>query len=141
LAHTLSARKRWRQSLQRRERNRAVAGAAKTYVTTARSAIGVGDPAQAEVAVREAVSALDRASQKGAVHPRNAARRKSRLMLSYNRALGSPPEEAPKPARGRRQAEPKAAKKPSAKAVPKAKKTTAKKTTTKKTAAKKTTKK
>jgi small subunit ribosomal protein S20 len=141
LAHTLSARKRWRQSLRRRERNRAAAGAAKTYVTTARSAIAAGDAAQAEVAVREAASALDRASQKGAVHPRNAARRKSRLMLGYNRTLGSAAAEAPKPARGRRQTEPKAAKKPSARGAPKAKKTTAKKTTTKKTAAKKTTKK
>jgi small subunit ribosomal protein S20 len=139
LAHTLSARKRWRQSLRRRERNRAVAGAAKTYVTSARSAIQAGDMGRAEGAVREAASALDRASQKGAVHPRNAARRKSRLMLSYNRTLASAPEEAPKPARGRRQTEPKAAKKPSAKGAPKAKKTTAKKATAKKTTAKKTT--
>jgi hypothetical protein len=110
-------------------------------VTTARSVIGAGDAAQAEVAVRQAASALDRASQKGAVHPRNAARRKSRLMLSYNRTLGSAAVEAPKPARARRQTEPKAAKKPPAKAAPKATKPAAKKTTTKKPAAKKTTKK
>lgn len=143
MAHTLSARKRWRASLRRRERNRAFASAAKTHVSGAARAIQTGDAAQVEPAIRQAISALDRASQKGVIHPKNAARRKSRLMLRYNRAVTAVPEEPVKPARRRRQAEPKAetAKKAPAKGAARAKKTTAKKTTTKKTTAKKSTKK
>jgi small subunit ribosomal protein S20 len=137
LAHTLSARKRWRASLRRRERNRVFVSAAKTHVSSATRAIETGDGAEAETAVRRAASALDRASQKGIIHPRNAARRKSRLMLRYNRALAAAPEGPVKPARRRRPAEPKAetAKKAPAKATT-AKKTTAKKTTAKKSAKK-----
>ena len=41
---------------------------------------------QAEEAVRVAVIALDKAARKGAIHPRNAARRKSRLMKRLNAA-------------------------------------------------------
>ncbi len=70
---------------------------------------------EAEVAVRQAVSALDKASQKGVIHPNSAARRKSRLMTKYNAALAAAAlaeEEVPKPkTRGRRtkkQAEPEA---------------------------------
>ena len=40
----------------------------------------------AEVATMEAIVALDRAAQRGAVHKRNAARRKSRLMRRLNAA-------------------------------------------------------
>ncbi len=120
--------------------------AAKTYVSGAMRTIQAGDAAQAELAVRQAASALDRASQKGTIHPRNAARRKSRLMLQYNRAVTAVSEEAAKPARRRRQPEPEAevaAEAPAkgrARAKPStAKKATTKKTTTKKATAKKTT--
>lgn len=151
MAHTLSARKRWRASLKRRERNRAYASAARTLVSGAKAAIQTGDSAQTEPAIRRAISALDRASQKGIIHPKNAARRKSRLVLGYNRAVTAVAEEPAKPTRRRRQAEPKAAEEAPAKGATRAKKTatrtraakatTAKKTTTKKTAAKKSTKK
>lgn len=141
MAHTLSARKRWRASLRRRDRNRVFSRAAKTYVSSATQTIRRGDAAQAELAVREAASALDRASQKGTIHPRNAARRKSRLMLRYNRAITAVPEEAAKPARRRRQTEPEPEpeKKAPAKGTVRGKKTTTKKPAAKKTAAKKTT--
>lgn len=143
MAHTLSARKRWRASLRRRDRNRVFVRAAKTYVGSATQTIQTGDAAQAELAVRQAASALDRASQKGIIHPRNAARRKSRLMLQYNRAVTAAPEEAAKPARRRRQAEPEpeAKKKAPAKGTVRGKKTTTKKPAAKKTTAKKTAKK
>ena len=148
MAHSLSARKRWRASLRRRERNRTFVSAAKTYVSGAARAIQAGDMAQAEPAVRQAVVALDRASQKGVIHPGNAARRKSRLMLAYNRAVTAPSGEAAKPASRRRQAEPRAeaAKKAPSKGARRAtkgaaKKGAAKKTTAKKTTARKTTKK
>lgn len=141
MAHTLSARKRWRASLRRRERNRVFVRAAKTYVSGAMRTIQAGDAAQGELAVRQAASALDHASQKGTIHPRNAARRKSRLMLQYNRAVTAVSEEAAKPARRRRQPEPEAeiAEAAPAKGKARTKATTAKKTAAKKTTTKKTT--
>ena len=41
---------------------------------------------EAEAMAREAMSALDRAAQKGVVHKNSAARRKSRLMKQLNQA-------------------------------------------------------
>jgi small subunit ribosomal protein S20 len=115
LAHSLSAAKRARHALRRRLRNRSVRGAARTQVRDAFPLIAEGPPEAAEVAVRQAVRALDKAAQKGVIHPNNAARRKARLMRKYNVSLAAAApveEEAPKPkARGRRtkkQAEPKA---------------------------------
>ena len=40
----------------------------------------------AEAAVKDAVVALDGAAQKGALHPNNAARRKSRIMKQLHQA-------------------------------------------------------
>jgi small subunit ribosomal protein S20 len=40
----------------------------------------------AEAATMEAIVALDKAAQRGAVHKRNAARRKARLMRHLNAA-------------------------------------------------------
>ena len=57
----------------------------KTYVTKARQAIDSG--ADAQEAVRTAVSELDRAAKKGVIHRNNAARRKSRLMKQLNAAI------------------------------------------------------
>jgi hypothetical protein len=64
---------------------------------------------EAESAVREAVKALDKAAEKGVIHPNNAARRKSRLMRRYSSATAAQaaapePEPAPTPPkrRGRR---------------------------------------
>jgi len=41
---------------------------------------------EAREAVRMAVSALDKAAEKGIIHKNNAARRKSRLMQRLNQA-------------------------------------------------------
>jgi small subunit ribosomal protein S20 len=42
---------------------------------------------EAQEVVQRAISALDKAAQKGVIHPNNAARRKSRLMKHLNQAL------------------------------------------------------
>ena len=47
-----------------------------------------GDVEATRKAVAEAAAALDRAAKVGAIHPNNAARRKSRLMRRANAALG-----------------------------------------------------
>jgi len=80
LANTASAKKRIRSSERRRVRNRLVRSTGRTYVKKARTLIAGGKLDEASEAVRAAVSKLDKAAAKGVIHPRNAARRKSRLM-------------------------------------------------------------
>jgi small subunit ribosomal protein S20 len=99
VANIKSAEKRWRQSLRRRMRNRSARTAARTHVKTVNRAIAAGEPDEA--ALREAVSALDKAAEKGIIHPNNASRRKSRLMSRFAAALSAPAVEAA-PARGTR---------------------------------------
>jgi small subunit ribosomal protein S20 len=85
---TKSAAKAHRQALKRRLRNRAVKSFTKTMVKRAEAAISSGDLEAAQEAVRQAISALDRAVKKGVLHPNNAARGKSRLMKKLNALLG-----------------------------------------------------
>jgi len=80
LANIKSAIKRNKQNEKRRVRNRVYRGEARTYVARARTAIAGKDADAAKAAALEAISALDKAAQKGVLHKNNAARRKSRLM-------------------------------------------------------------
>jgi small subunit ribosomal protein S20 len=80
LANIKSAIKRNRQNEKRRVQNRIYRGAARTYVRKARLSIDTGDVDTARQATLEAVSALDKAAERGTIHKNNAARRKSRLM-------------------------------------------------------------
>jgi len=80
LANTASAKKRIRSSERRRVRNRLFRSTGRTHVKKARTLIAGGDAKAAQDAVRQAVSTLDKAAIRGVIHPRNAARRKSRLM-------------------------------------------------------------
>ena len=83
MPNNASAEKRMRQERKRRMHNRMVKSVVKTEITKARQAITT-DNADADAAVRAAVSELDRAAKKGVIHPNNAARRKSRLMKQLN---------------------------------------------------------
>jgi small subunit ribosomal protein S20 len=78
LANIKSQIKRNHQNEKRRLRNRDFRGAARTAVKDARASLASGQDTPA--AIMAAVSALDKAAQKGAIHARNAARRKGRLM-------------------------------------------------------------
>ncbi len=112
---TRSAEKAHRQSIRRRLRNRAVKSATKTTVKRAIETIAGGDIDAAREAVRAALSTLDRAAQKGVIHPNNAGRRKSRLLLRYNAsvaALQAPAAE--RPASKEKPAAPKATRKAAA---------------------------
>jgi small subunit ribosomal protein S20 len=80
LANIKSAIKRNKQNEKRRVRNRIYRGEARTYVARARTAIEGKDAEAAKTATLVAISALDKAAQKGVLHKNNAARRKSRLM-------------------------------------------------------------
>jgi len=80
------AQKQARNSEKRQLRNRAVGSRAKTFITRAEKLIFSGEIESAQAAVAESISALDRAAEKGIIHPSNAARRKSRLMKKLNKA-------------------------------------------------------
>lgn len=82
MANTKSAIKRNRQNIKRRARNRVFRGAARRTVKTARLAIETGNVEEARTATMAAVSALDKAAEKGVLHKNNASRRKGRLMKS-----------------------------------------------------------
>lgn len=84
MANTLSASKRARQSRKLYARNRWYRGRARTFVKRARTHIVAGRTEEAEVAVKDACRALDRAAQKGAIHANAAARRKGRLVKAFN---------------------------------------------------------
>ena len=80
MANIKSQIKRNRQNDKRRLRNRIHIGRARTAVKKARLAIGEGGIDTARQATLDAISALDKAAEKGVLHKNNAARRKSRLM-------------------------------------------------------------
>lgn len=80
MANIKSQIKRNRQNIKKRARNRLFRGAARTSVKKAREAIETGKAKDANSALAEAISVLDRTAQKGVIHKNNAARRKSRLM-------------------------------------------------------------
>jgi small subunit ribosomal protein S20 len=82
MANTQSAKKRVRASLRKRNRNRATRSAVKTLVSRARRP-GIPDAVSlTSDDVRRAISSLDKAAEKGVLHPNNASRRKSRLMAA-----------------------------------------------------------
>lgn len=75
-----------RVAARRRARNQPLRTRARTFVARARRLIPSGDVEAAERAVTDAVTALDKAAQKGALHPNNASRRKSRIMKQMQQA-------------------------------------------------------
>lgn len=77
-----------RSAERRRKINQVHRSRARTFVKKTRRLIAEGRLEEAEALSREAISALDRAAQKGVIHKNNAARRKSRLMKHLNQAKG-----------------------------------------------------
>lgn len=85
MANHKSALKRARQSEVRRLRN-------KTYKTRVRTAVKSVRGASAEKAAQqlpEAVSILQKSASKGVIHPKQAARKASRLARLVNRMQAS----------------------------------------------------
>jgi small subunit ribosomal protein S20 len=74
---------------RKEEQNRPIRTAAKTQVSKTLRLIQSNELGLAKEAAKQAMSALDRAAQKGVIHPNNAARRKARLMNKLNKALAS----------------------------------------------------
>ena len=88
-ARSPSGLKRVRQAQRRRDVLQPRRSAAKTYVAKAlTAATQPTDGIDPVAALTEALSALDRAAKAGAIHPNAAARRKSRLTIKVNAAVG-----------------------------------------------------
>ena len=98
MPNTRSARKQVRVTQRRYLRNKSIQSLCKTNITKAEKLIFSGELESAQEAAATAVSSLDRAAEKGVIHPNNAARRKSRLMKKLNEARTSPSAEGSTPA-------------------------------------------
>ena len=85
---TKSSQKQVRVAGKRQLRNKSVRSLCKTNITKAERLIFLGELESAQKAVIAAIGSLDKAAEKGIIHPNNAARRKSRLMKKLNEALG-----------------------------------------------------
>jgi small subunit ribosomal protein S20 len=81
-----NAEKRAREMRRNTERNRAQRSSAKTYIAGAIAAIKQ-DVDSSDAAIIRAQKALDTAVSHGVLHRNNAARRLSRLMKKFNRAV------------------------------------------------------
>jgi len=86
LPKSISAEKAARTAERKRLRNRSRKSATKTNLTRAEKLIAANQLEQAQQAVMDTISALDRDAKKGVIHPNTAARRKSRLMKKFNQA-------------------------------------------------------
>ena len=84
---TKSAQKQVRVTERRRLRNKSVRSLCKTHITKAEKLIFSGELKAAQQAVVLAISVLDRAAEKGILHPNNTARRKARLMKKLNEVV------------------------------------------------------
>jgi len=79
VANHVSSLKRARQDLKKRALNRSQRSTMRTAVKKLEAAIAAGDKDAANVALKSAVSLIDRAGGKGLIHARQASRRVSRL--------------------------------------------------------------
>ena len=86
LANIESAKKRIRQTEKRTAHNRMYISSARTYVKKTRQLLADGKLDEAEAAANMAYKTLDKAARKHVIHPRNAARRKGRLMAALEEA-------------------------------------------------------
>jgi len=86
LAQSKSAQKQIRVDGRRQLRNKSIRSQCKTSITKAEKLIFSGKLEPGRGAVMAAISSLDKAAEKGVIHPNNAARRKSRLMKKLNEA-------------------------------------------------------
>jgi small subunit ribosomal protein S20 len=86
LANIQSAKKRIRQTEKRTAHNRIYRASARTYIRKVRQHLADGNIEEAEAVAVSAYSTLDRAARKRVLHPRNAARRKGRIMAALTAA-------------------------------------------------------
>ncbi|MFN2138461.1 MAG: 30S ribosomal protein S20 [Candidatus Promineifilaceae bacterium] len=86
MANIQSAKKRIRQTATRTKNNRVYKASARTHIKKTRQLIDQGRLEEAEVTALMAYKTLDKAARRRVIHPRNAARRKGRLMARLAKA-------------------------------------------------------
>ncbi len=86
MANHKSAIKRHKQSVKREQRNRMVKTRIKNVVKNARAAIKAENVEELDNLMTLATKTLDRASTKGVIHWKKAARKISRLQKAVNAA-------------------------------------------------------
>ena len=86
MANTKSSKKDLRRSAKRRTANLSTKSALKTHIKKVRTA---PDASAAQENLKSAVSAFDKAVQRGIIHKNQAARRKSRVAKAANAAAKS----------------------------------------------------
>lgn len=87
MANHKSAMKRIKQNSKRRMRNRMVKTRMKTSVKNLNSAVEKNADVNGEL--KSAQSVIDKAAQKGVIHPRTAARKIARLSRRANTSISS----------------------------------------------------
>lgn len=87
MANIASAKKRAIQTVKRQTRNTALRSRAYTSLKKARKAIESGENAEAQTAVKEAFSQIDRMVPKGIFHKNKAGRLKSRLNAALKKKV------------------------------------------------------
>ena len=96
MAHSLSAKKRIRQNLKAKARNRARKEGIKVQTKSYLAALASGDVAKAETELKKTVQKLDKVASKNTIHKNAAARKRSRLTKRLNalKASGGQPKAA-----------------------------------------------
>ena len=79
MAHTISAKKRIRQTERRTDRNKARKSRIRTFVRKVEEALESGDKGAAESAFKAMMPELHRGVSKGLMHKNTVARKLSRL--------------------------------------------------------------
>ena len=85
MANIKSAKKRIKVINKKTLRNKMIKSQVKTAMKKVVVAVNAGDKETAVVALKGAMSAIDRAYVKGIYHKNNAARKVSRLTLAVNK--------------------------------------------------------
>ena len=88
MANSPQAKKRARQSEQRRQHNVSRRSMLRTYLKRVKKALVAGDQEEAQLAFDAAVPIIDRMAGRGLIHKNKAARHKSRL-YAHIKALGA----------------------------------------------------
>jgi small subunit ribosomal protein S20 len=84
LPKTKTAEKSARSAARKAERNKAIRSSTRTEVAKAEKLVTGKKSEEAQSAVVQAISALDKAARKNVIHRNTAARKKSRLMKKLN---------------------------------------------------------
>ena len=87
MANLKSSKKDMRRSERRRLVNTGIKSSLKTFVKKVRVAAATKDEKTTGEALTLAVKALDKAVQRGVIHKKQAARRKSRIAKAANAAV------------------------------------------------------